>query len=246
MNLKNCLLKVPLVVAAASLCSTFTQAQVVIAKWTFEVAPPADLSNSATIGSILADEGTGTASGVHASALTDWTTPAGNGSANSLSSNTWGVEDYFQFSVSTTGYSGIGVSFSQTSSSTGPGEFKLAYQVNGGGFSDFQSYTVLPNQVASPGLGNWSSTTEITGYSFSFDLSGISALNSASAVDFRVIMRTTADSTPPGTVATGGTSRIDNFVVEGTLAPVPEPETYAAAVGAGLVGFAFWRRARRA
>jgi hypothetical protein len=233
-------------VAATSICVAYAQAQVVIAKWTFEVNTPADLTDSATIASIAADEGTGTASGVHASAATDWTTPTGNGSVESLSSNTWAVDDYYQFSVSTTGYSSIKVGFDHTSSATGPGEFKLAYRVNGGEVTNFQEYTVLPNQVAAPGLGNWNSTTTISGYNFSFDLSGVTSLNSASAVDFRLIMRSTADSTPPGSVASGGASRIDNFSVEGTLAPVPEPETYALAAGVGLIGFGLWRRARLA
>jgi hypothetical protein len=242
----NSLLRASVVVAATSICVAYAQAQVVIAKWTFEDNPPTDLTDSATITSIAADEGTGTASGVHASAATDWTTPTGNGSVESLSSNTWAVDDYYQFSVSTTGYSSIKVGFDQTASSTGPGEFKLAYRVNGGAVTDFQDYTVLPNQVANPGLGNWNSTTTISGYNFSFDLSGVTSLNNASAVDFRLIMRSTTDSTPPGTVALAGASRIDNFSVEGTLAPVPEPETYALAAGVGLIGFGLWRRARLA
>jgi hypothetical protein len=36
--------------------------------------------------------------------------------------------------------------------------------------------------------------------------------------------------------------QIDNLVVSYT--PVPEPEEWAAIVGAGLVGFALWRRRR--
>lgn len=108
MNSKNSLLRAPIILVATSMCVTLTQAQVVIAKWTFETSPPADLFDSATIGSIAADEGTGTALGSHASAATDWTTPSGNGSANSLSSNTWAVGDYCQFSLETTGYSSQG------------------------------------------------------------------------------------------------------------------------------------------
>ena len=134
------------------------------------------------------------------------------------------MNDYFQVSIATTGYEDILVSWAQTSSSTGPGEFKLAYQVNGGGFNDFTNYIVLPNQVAAPGLGSWTSGTEITGYNFSFDLSAITGLDNAASVDFRLIMRTTDDATPPGTVAATGNSRIDNFTVSG-IAMVPEPST---------------------
>lgn len=234
------------ILTAGVLAATLASAHAaVIATWTFETAPPADLSNSTAIGSISADVGSGTASGVHASAATDWTTPSGNGSANSLSSNEWAVGDYYQFSVATTGLQDITISWAQVSSSTGPGEFKLAYQVNGGGFTDHLNYTVLPNSATAPGVGTWNGTTEITGYNYSVDLSAVTALDSAASVDFRLIMRTTADAAPPGTVATTGTDRVDNFSVSGTFAPVPEPETYALIAGVGLAGFALWRRLRR-
>jgi len=214
--------------ASATLMSASAQT---IAQWTFETSPPADLTDSTTIGGIAADFGLGTASGVHASALSDWTTPAGNGSANSLSVNTWGVGDYFQFSVSTLGFQNIGLSWAQTSSSTGPGEFKLAYQVNGGGFTDFMNYTVLPNSATPPGAGNWSVSTENLAYNFFVDLSSVSALNNATAIDFRLIMAGTADATPPGDVAPGGTDRVDNV----TVAVVPEPTSLAIVGGLTLL-----------
>ena len=206
-----------------------------LALWTFEVSPPADLTDSATIAGLLADSGTGTASGVHASAATDWSTPSGNGSANSLSANTWAIGDYFQFSTTTVGFEGVKVGWAQTSSGTGPGEFTLAYQVNGGGYTDYLNYTVLPNQAGAPGLGTWGGT-EITGYNYLVDLSAITALANASTVDFRLVMRTTADSTPPGAVAAGGTSRVDNFVVTATPVSVPEPSALAIVGGFGLLG----------
>lgn len=211
-----------------------------LAQWTFETSPPADVTDSTTISGISADTGTGTASGIHASALTDWSTPTGNGSANSLSANTWAIGDYYQFSIVTTGYEDIFLGWAQTSSGTGPGEFKLAYQVNGGGFTDFLNYTVLPNQAGAPGLGTWSSSVENTGYNFSADLSAVTALDNAAAVDFRLIMRTDSDSTPPGTVAAAGTSRVDNFTVTATA--VPEPSAFALAGLAGLVLMAYRRR----
>jgi hypothetical protein len=213
-----------------------------VAKWTFETSPPADLIDSTTISGILADVGAGTASGVHASAVTDWTTPVGNGSTNSLSANTWAIGDYYQFSVSTVSFEDIMLSWSQTSSGTGPGEFTFAYQINGGGFTDYLNYTVLPNQVAAPGLGSWGSLTEILGYNYSVDLSAVSALDNVTAVDFRLTMRTTADSAPPGAVAVAGTSRVDNFTV--TALPVPEPAVGAILCGFGLLGLFMSARRR--
>ncbi len=235
-----------IVALLASLTSSFiiqSASADVLAQWTFEVNTPADLNNSATIGGIAADVGTGTASGGHASAGTDWSTPAGNGSANSLSANEWAIGDYFQFSVSTIGYKDVLLSWAQVSSSTGPGEFKLAYQVNGGGFVDFLNYTVLPNQAGAPGLGAWSSGSEIVGYNFSVNLSSVTLLNSASSVDFRLIMRTTADSTPPGTVVNTGTDRVDNFQIQASL--VPEPSSSAIFAGFGVLSLVFYSRMRK-
>lgn len=231
---RNLLLVVAPLLVSASVASAQTLAQ-----WTFETSPPADLANSTTISGILADIGTGTASGVHAGALTDWTTPVGNGSANSLSANEWAVGDYYQFSITTIGYEDIKLSWGQTSSATGPGEFKLAYQVNGGGFTDFFNYTVLPNQAGAPGLGSWSTVTEILGYNYLVDFSSVFALDNVTSVDFRLIMATTADSAPPGTVAAGGTSRVDNFTVTATA--VPEPSALALG-GLGALALMAYRR----
>src|SRR6478609_7338936 len=89
---------------ASLLCSSLCIGQIAsadtLARWTFEVSPPADLNNSTTISGLNADIGLGAASAFHADVATDWTTPAGNGSANSLSANTWATGDYFQFSLS--------------------------------------------------------------------------------------------------------------------------------------------------
>ena len=212
----------------------------IITQWTFETSPPGDLADSATIGGIAADSGTGTASGVHASAATDWTTPAGNGSANSLSSNNWSVGDYYQFSMATTGFENIMVAWAQTSSATGPGEFRLAYSIGAGPFISHVNYVVLPNQSGAPGLGAWTSGSAIGGYNYAFDLSAVVALDNAASVDFRLIMRTLADATPPGTVALAGTSRVDNFAIEGSaIAAVPEPGPFGllgSIAGCGWIG----------
>jgi hypothetical protein len=211
-----------------------------IATWNFEVNTPADLSNSSTIGGINADVGNGVASGFHASANTDWTTPAGNGSLNSLSSNEWAIGDYVQFNVSTLGYQSVSISWEQTSSSTGPGEFKLSYRVGSGSFVDIQNYTVLPNSAPPAGLGAWNPTNPFSGYGFNVNLSAFTDLDNAASVDFRFVVRTNNDATPPGTIATGGTSRFDNVTI--TASAVPEPTSVGLLALTGFAGLAFRRR----
>ena len=188
------------------------QAQTVISQWTFETNPPPDLSNSMMGPSVTADVGNGTATGFHASALTDWSTPAGNGSANSYSSNTWAPADYYQFSLSTVGFTGIWVTFSQTSSATGPTSFELQYSTNGGtSFTTFTTYTV--------GTAGWNTTTYNPASQYVFDLSSITALNENAAIAFRLVNL----SSP----AAGGTSRVDDFYVsQGGPIVIPEPATY--------------------
>jgi hypothetical protein len=173
--------------------------------------------------------------GSQASAQSDWTTPAGNGSANSLSVNTWAVGDYFQFQLSTIGFTGLGVSFDQASSSTGPRDFDFAYSTDGSVFTTFASYSVLQNGLAPN--ASWNGTTPSTAYSFAFDLSGISAIDEQASVYFRLINSSTT-SAGGGTVASTGTDRVDNFTV---YSPVPEPST-AALLGLGLLAFGFIRR----
>jgi hypothetical protein len=211
-----------------------------IATWNFEVNTPADLSNSSTIGSINADIGSGVASGFHASATTDWTTPSGNGSINSLSANEWAIGDYIQFNVSTLGFQGVSISWEQTSSGTGPGEFKLSYRVGAGSFVDVQDYVVLPNSATAPGLGFWNTATPISGYGYSVNLAAFTALDNAASVDFRFVVRTNNDSTPPGTFALAGTSRFDNVNV--TASAVPEPTSAGLLALTGVAGLAFRRR----
>lgn len=221
---------------AGTACATSAHAATVLAKWTFETNTPADLSNSTTGPTVAAEEGTGSFQGIHADSASDWTTPTGNGSANSYSVNTWGVGDYFGFTTSTTGYTDVTVSFAQVSSSTGPRDFELRYSTDGSSFTTFSTYTVLPNQAGAPGLGSWSSSTENTGYNYTFDLSAINSIENLSTVYFRLVQVSTADATPPGTVAAGGTSRVDNV----TVTAIPEPTT--ALLGLGSIGLLLRRR----
>ena len=200
----------------------------IIAAWNFETS---NYAGTATTSAALSADagGVGTAVGVHAGAATVWSAPAGNGSSKSFSSNTWAVGDYYEFQVSAAAFTGLGITFDQTSSSTGPGNFKLQYSTDGSDFTDFNSYTVLAN--AAPNTP-WSSTGSPNGaYTSTFNLSSVTALNNSASVYFRLTDTSTV-SAGGGTVGTSGTDRVDNVTITGTA--VPEPSTLALLAGGGL------------
>ena len=215
------------VLAAGSILLPGARAATIV-QWTFETNTPADLPNTAAIGPIAADLGTGQASGLHASASTDWTTPAGNGSSNSLSSNEWAIGDYYQFALSLTGFQDITLTWDQTRSNTGPATFDLAYSLNGTDFTVASDNYDVPPQT-------WSALTPNPGSGFTVNLSTVNALNNASSVIFRLV----ADSDPGGTA---GTNRIDNFTVNGNTFVPPAPILYWDANGAsaGVGGVGSW------
>lgn len=225
----------PLVLVSVANAVTITQ-------WTFETSLPA-LNNSASISGLSAEVGSGTASGLHASADTDWSNPVGNGSNESFSVNTWAIGDYFQFQSSTVGFESISVSWDQTRSSTGPEFFKLAYSTDGVSFFDVAGATWAV--VASTGSniiygdattgGAWNGTKVAVNTSYSFNLSSIEDVSDSTNVYFRLLSTSAAS-------GTAGTNRVDNFMISG-VAAVPEPSTYAAILGAvALVGVATRRR----
>jgi hypothetical protein len=150
-----------------------------IAKWTFEgVALDGAEATipSLTVGSSnVADLGSQTTDsafdGLHAGAAT-WSTPAGNGSAKSLSSNVWAPGDYVQFKASASNFYNLSVMYEQTGSSTGPKEFKLQYSTDGTTFNDYGSiYNVVQ--------GSYSSSSFSAAYRISHDLSNVPVLNNS-------------------------------------------------------------------
>jgi hypothetical protein len=94
------------------------------------------------------------------------------------------------------------------------------------------AYNVLANAAPNP---TWNATTSSSLYTFTPDLTGV-ADNEAS-VWFRLIDVDTT-SANGGTVASGGTDRIDNV----TVAVVPEPTSLSLMGGFGLLAWAFIRR----
>lgn len=191
--------------------------QVTLSKWTFESATISGTnSTTPTIVPSTADVGaltTGSAvSGLHASNSTDWSSVTGNGSSVALFSNTWAIGDYYQFLFKTTSYSSIKLTWDATGSNTGPRDFKVQYSTDGVSFTDAtgtnSTYTLTND--------GWSSGSYISASTRTLDLSYATALNNQATVYIRLVVTSTT-SINGSTVATGGTSRVDDFKVEGTF-----------------------------
>lgn len=206
-------------VALALLLAFHSQATAQIALWTFETSIPA------TAGPHAAEVGTGSATGFHTSGAVVYSNPAGNGSVESFSANTWTtVGDYYQFQTSTLGYTGVIVSWDQTRSATGPATFDLQYSTDGTNFTTFLNDYLVGTLTWSTGAGRQSGST------FSQDLSSITALDNQPNVWFRLTSEVTA--------AAAGTNRVDNFAV------IPEPTSMTLAC-VGVACFAAKRLRRR-
>jgi len=186
---------------------------VTLAKWTFDSA--ASTGSGTTSPSYRPEEGlqtnTASASSVHSASAT-YSLPAGNGSAKSFSANYWAMNDYFQFTMNSSGYRSLRIKFDQTGSGTGPLQFKLAYSVNGSTFIDYANYDV-PRTNASSAIG-WSATSSNSNSTLSFDLSSVAQLANKTNLVFRLVQSGTTSLTN-GTVQSTGTSRVDNVEISG-------------------------------
>ena len=207
-----------------------------LALYTFETSQPA------TAGPFSPETGSGSALSYHSGATfptTTYSSPAGNGSAHSFSANGWSVGDYYQFEVGTLGYSGITISFDQTSSNTGPRDYEVQYSTDGSSFTDYAAYSVLANASPNPA---WNATTSSSIYTSTYDLSSVTGLNNQASVYFRLVDVDTV-SANAGTVASAGTDRVDNFAITATA--VPEPGTLSFALLGGLALFGLSMRRMR-
>ena len=186
-----------------------------VAKWNYEAL--GILSTSGTVyngaAATVGLNATGSSMlGNHASAASSWINSGGNGSLTSLSGNNWAVGDYYQFQMSTLGFNAVYVALDQTGSNTGPRDFQLSYSTDGINFTNFGSVYSLTNATV------WSSAIYKPEHTRSFDLSSVSGLAGQPMVYFRTTVATNA-SISGTTIGTGGTSRVDNFSVSGTLCP---------------------------
>ncbi len=227
------------VVAAAALSAAANAALVV--GWTMPTAFPTGTGNVPTgttylppgpNGAGVADQGANflgsQLSAVKSLAASTYTSPAGNGSQYSFSANNWSPGDSFQISFSATGYSGLSLSWDQARSSTGPVSFKVMMSVNGGTFTQLQTYTVL--QSGGGGApATWSSTTYNSIYTNT--INALAGTDNAASVVIRFVNNEAVAS------AASGSNRIDNIMVNGTLVPAP-----GAAALVGLAGLIARRR----
>ena len=127
------------------------------------------------------------------------------------------------FNVSTVGFSNIVVSFATQGTSTGFNNNQFQYSLDGINFIDFGSpYTPASTFGAVPLV---------------FSLAAITGLNDNPNAAFRIVFN--------GATSSTGTNRIDNFVVEGTTATIPEPTT-ALLLLSGLGGLYKLKRKRTA
>ena len=126
------------------------------------------------------------------------------------------VGDYWQFHVSTLGFEHIQLSWDQTANATGPTNCDLRYSTDGSSFTTFLSgYNVFQNSTGVGGGGGvWNATNAFPSYSYSVDLSSITALDNANDVYFRIV----ADVASP---FGAGTGRVDNFDVSASVIPEP-------------------------
>ena len=217
------------VVAATAVATSASAA--LVAGWTITTAFPTGAGNvpmgvTYTVGA--ANEGLQTTGSelrsVHSLAAATYTSPTGNGSEFSFSSNNWSIGDYYEARLSTLGYSDISISWDQTRSSTGPATFELVMSTDGGAnFTTLlASYTVL--QSGGGGApGTWSTTTYNPIYSLN---QAAAAADNQADVIFR--FRSLA------TTAAAGSSRIDNVMIYS--GPVPAPGAIALLGVAGLAG----------
>lgn len=208
----------------------------VLTSWDFENLSAGFAVTGTSSGNVASTGGlfAGNASGTHAAGTTAWSSPVGNGSTRSLSSNSWAVNDYYQFTSSSLGYQNIQISWSQTSSNTGPRDFGLFWSTNGTTFTQIGStLTVIAN--ASPNA--WNSTTHVAAADFG-PTTGPAALDNKATIYFRLVMLTTS-SANGGTVAAGGTSRIDDVIITGDAVPTPGSVALI-----GLAGLVAGRRRR--
>lgn len=201
------------------------------AQWPLSPAA-AYAAGTPTLG-ILAGNTSSILSAFHTSTASAYTSPSGNGSLYSFSSNNWQPNDYYQVVLPTTGQTNLTLTWDQARSSTGPSAFALQMSTDGSSFTQLTTYSVL--QSGGGGApGTWNTGTYNPLYSSTFALPS-TAENQANL--FLRFTNVTGSASAPT-----GSNRIDTIAIT----TVPEPAAVAL-FGAGIAGLAGagWVRRRR-
>lgn len=196
----------------------------ILANWTFETSIPT------TAGPIAPEVGTGAGTSNTGGVFSN---PAGNLSNESWSSTAWDVGDFWKFSTSTTGQTGISIQWDQTGSNTGPRDFQVEWSTDDVTYNFLGNATpVLLNGAAAGGA--WAAAGgNATAYTFG-PFNGPAGLDNQANVFFR-ISQTSTTSVNGTTVVSGGTDRVDNVIIaSGTGGTVPEPASIGLLAIAGL------------
>ncbi len=212
--------KPSLVLAACSIgvAASGARGADVLDEWTFEgIGSSLVVTDSANVGPYAAQggsyQGSATANGHHTLATADWAAPVGNGSATGWSSNSWSVDDYYEFNAETSGYHAIVVAWDITRSNTGPVNYEVRASWDG-----WQSWTSLGTFTAllngqNP-MSPWNATTRVPAYGTSWDenaVAGTDNFANHSTIAFRIVCLTAGTNS-------AGLLRVDNFKVSGTVA----------------------------
>ncbi len=130
--------------------------------------------------------------------------------------------------------------------------------------SDYYTFTVTPNpgyemtltgleldeRRSGTGIRNWLIRSSLDGFSLDLQVFSVPDDTATRVNQGLVLGPSFAALAGPvefrlygfGAESLSGTWRIDNLEVAGSITPVPEPGTCALMFGAGLLGFAWWRR----
>lgn len=146
----------------------------------------------------------------HLSANTTYTSPTGNGSLYSFSSNNWQPGDYYEIILPSTGWSELTLSWDQTRNTYGPSEFQLQYSTDGSLFEALVDYTVQLSSGPRTTGTYWTSSTYNELYTYTIQLGEWA--NDQDTLYLRLV-----DNSDAASLASG-TNRIDNILVTGTEA----------------------------
>lgn len=195
----------------------------------FPATPATPYPDGAPTFGTLAGNAQAILSTFHAVAAATYTSPTGNGSTYSFSSNNWSPGDYYQVVLPTTGFSNLQLAWDQARSSTGPANFAVQMSTDGTTFTELTTYTVL--QSGGGGApGTWSSTTYNSLYTNSLLLPA--AADEQASLTLRFVNAEAAVS------SASGSNRIDNI----TVTSVPEPAGMLACSGLALAALGWLRR----